>query len=288
LNEDNEDDFETISLDEHESGDSILDRADRDYDGSPLGEGTPNVSLRFTDRPRQVETPQVETPWEKKRPKADGVKLRGTSYSVVANVDPDLWRDKDFRQRTLIPADKRPGDKNVYCFKPSGEIYAAISFLGWKRNRRLGLLDERLAEFQASMDIYLESAAVTEGLIEFFGTQWGHYIRECDQGDSIPCAFANCEEKEKLGISGHGFKRNNGYIKMTELPDIPIQGMSKAQLEFHRSWSKLNERDRIALWVHFVPKASKRDKAIALGLTVDGYRFLIDDAIDRVRRLINA
>ena len=125
---------------------------------------------------------------------------------------------------------------------------------------------------------------MTNGLVEHFGKQWGYYLREGDQGGSIPCAFANCAEKERLGISGHGFKRNNGYIKLTHLPDIPIKGMSSIQLEFHRSWLEVKERDRVALWVHYVPKASKKEKALVLGLTMDGYRFLVDDAIDRIAR----
>ncbi len=209
-----------------------------------------------------------------------------SSYAVAQNIDSDLWRDKDFRLQALIPTDTRPWDKNVYSLRPSGEIYAAISYLGWKRNRRLGLLKDRLAEFQASTDIYLDSGAVTDGMVEYFGSRWGKYIRGGDTDDSIPCAFSQCLEVERLGIFGHGFKRNNGYIKLTRLPDIPIKGMSKLQLEFHRSWSRLKEVDRIALWVHFVPRTTNREKAIALGMTSDGYRFLVDDAIDRVGRLM--
>ncbi len=206
----------------------------------------------------------------------------GGSFTVVKNIDPELWRDERFRQEHLRPADKRSWDKNVYCLRPTGEIYAVISFLGWRRRRRLGELWDCLAAFQASLDMYLEDDAVTEGLIYYLGAQWGKYIREDDT--SIPCGWPDADERRLLGISGHGFKRNNSYIKLLKLPDVPIKGMSRNALEFHKSWIDLSERFRVGLWVHFVPLATRTEKAELLGLSLDAYQFLIEDAVSAMIR----
>ena len=206
----------------------------------------------------------------------------GNKFLVAPNTDPDLFRSKDFRLQSLIPTDKRPTDKNVYCIRPSGGVYAVFSFLGWRRCRRLGEL--KLAEHQASADMYLDRDAVTEGLVHYFGTQWGKYLRDDGNDESIPCGWPDADERQKLGISGHGFKRNNSYIRFLNLPDIPIKGMPKNALEFHRAWITLSERFRVVLWVYFVPNATQKEKAEVLELTLHSYRFLVDDAINAVIR----
>lgn len=139
------------------------------------------------------------------------------------------------------------------------------------------MLTNCLATYQAGLDMYLEDDAVTEGLIYYLGSQWGKYIREDDV--SIPCGWPDADERKMLGISGHGFKRNNSYIKLLKLPDVPIQDMPKNVVEFHKSWITLGEGFRIGLWVHFVPMATRNEKAQILGLSLDSYQFLIDDAI---------
>ena len=130
--------------------------------------------------------------------------------------------------------------------------------------------------------MYLEDDAVTEGLIYYLGAQWGKYIREDDT--SIPCGWPDADERRLLGISGHGFKRNNSYIKLLKLPDVPIDGMSRNALEFHKSWIDLSERFRVGLWVHFVPLATRTEKAELLGLSLDAYQFLIEDAVSAMIR----
>lgn len=258
--------------------DNPLDKAGRDYSGTIRAEPKEDTRLRLENSLRKLEFDDRKCA----RPNKGGVELWGSAFKVFANIDPNLYRNKDFRIAALVPTDKRPWDKNVYCIRPSGEVYAVFSFLGWRRNRRLGQL--KLAEHQASVDMYKDHDAVTDGLVHYFGTQWGKYLRDDGNGQSIPCGWPDADELKKLGISGHAFKRNNSYIVFLKLPDIPIDGMPKNALEFHRSWITLSEKFRIVLFVYFVPNATEKEKAEALGLRLYIYRWLVDDAINAVIR----
>ncbi len=262
--------------------DNPLDKAGRDYSGTIPTEPKVDARLQLKDLPRKGMLDLFSyAVWAKS---GGGSDYWGVSFFVTPNVDPNLFRSKDFRLQALLPPyDERPTDKNIYCTRPSGEVYAVFSYLGWRRNRRLGQLN--LAEYQASLDMYLDRSAVTEGLVHYFGTQWGMYLRNDGNSESIPCGWPDADERVKLGISGHGFKRNNSYISFLNPPDVPIKGMPKNALEFHRAWMKLdNERFRVVLWVYFVPNATEKEKAEALALTLDGYRFLVEDAINAVIR----
>ena len=128
---------------------------------------------------------------------------------------------------------------------------------------------------------------MTIGLVDVLGKNWGKYMRSGEANPSVPCTMAAILKSKKLGISGHGFKRNNHYYRIVDTKKIPIKGMSRTQLEFHRAWRALSsKRFRIALWMHYVPKANKKDKAQALEMTKDTYQFLIDDAHEAIMRII--
>ena len=131
---------------------------------------------------------------------------------------------------------------------------------------------------------------MTIGLIDVMGKDWGKYMRSGEANHSVPCTLAAILETKKFGIYGHGFKRNNHYYRIIDPNHLPINGMSRIQVEFHRAWKSksLLEQFRTALWMNYVPRANQKDKAKALEMSADGYRFLIDDAHEAIMRIIIA
>ena len=223
------------------------------------------------------------------------------SYAVVPNIDSDKYRNPDFRRRMLLPTDKRPTDTNIYCIEHCEEYYAVIPKLAWHRKRgklkkgkpprfvwRLNLF---LDTHRGSGRLQIKRNAMTIGFIDVAGKSWGKYMRADEISSLVPCTLAAMvKEKELLGIHGHGCTRNNHYYPIVDTKKIPIKGMSRIQLEFHNAWRNENlpERFRIVLWVHFVSEGSHKEKAQALVMTADGYRFLIDDAHEAMMRIIIA
>jgi len=216
------------------------------------------------------------------------------SYAVVPNIDSDKYRNPDFRRRMLLPTDKRPTDNNVYCIEPCGEHYAVIPKLTWHRLRgklRKGnpppfvwRLNSFLDMHRGSGALHIEENAVTIGLVDVLGKYWGKYMRSSEINSLVPCTLAAILKEKKLGIHGHGFKRNNHYYRIVDTKKIPIKGMSRTQLDFHRAWIILPQQFKTALWMHYVPEANQK----ALEMSADGYRFLIDDAHEAIMRIIIA
>jgi len=54
------------------------------------------------------------------------------------------WSDHLRIQAALAPSDKTPLDNNIYCYRPNGEVYAALSPGKWKQLREQGKLDSFL------------------------------------------------------------------------------------------------------------------------------------------------
>ena len=264
----------------------------------PGAGGLEKLTTKFRDPCRSDE----ELLTTSARPDADGSDLwDGFLEVVVPNIDPEKWRDIRFRWEMLIPNDKRPADKNVYCREPCGEYYTVIPKLDWHRKRgklrkgkpppfirRLNLF---LDSHRGSGHLHIERNAMTIGFIDVAGKDWGKNMRSSEIDSLVPCTLAAMvKEKELLGISGHGFKRNNHYYRIVDTKQIPVKGMSRMQLEFHNAWRNENfpRRFRIALWMHYVIEASQKEKIQAFDMTKDGYRFLIDDAHEAIMRIIIA
>ncbi len=228
------------------------------------------------------------------------------SYAAVPNIDSDKWRNSNFIRQMPLPTDKRPTDKNIYCREPCGEYYTVIPKLDWQRKRgkaRKGnpprfiqRLNRFLDSHRGSGPLHTERNAMTIGFIDLAGKNWGKWWRSDEIYSLVPCVLAAMvKEKELLGISGHGFKRNNHYYPIVDTKKIPIKGMSEIQFVFHHAWQRkslpeqnLPERFRTVLWVHFVSEGGHKEKAQALVMTADGYRFLIDDAHEAMMRIIIA
>ena len=217
-----------------------------------------------------------------------GWKYWKSSYSVVSHFDSNLWRDAYFRKQKLLPDDKRPTDNNAYFFDTNNECFAILCKLTWFPLCKRGGLKNHLESIRQPNRTHMDKGAMTIGMIDVMGGYWGKYMRSGESNPSVPCTMTKILDAKKLRISGHGFKRNNHYYMIVDSKRLPIKGMSRVQLEFHRAWRDLSERFKIALWVHFVPQANKRDKANALDMTADGYRFLVDDAQEAIMRNIVA
>ncbi len=233
---------------------------------------------------------QTEILWTKVRVDADAHELWGSAIWSVQNADSEKYRNPNFRRRMLLPNDQHPTDKNIYCIEPSGEYYAVISKLAWLQLCRREMLAFVLSVYQKQGDLHIGRGSVTICLVDFLGESWVKYMRTGEANPSVPCALAAILETKKLGINGHGFKRNNHYYRIVDTKQLPIKGMSLEQAEFHRAWNCKNlcERFRTALWVHYVPTMRAKDKAEALALTKDGYSFLVDDAHEAIMRIIAA
>lgn len=85
----------------------------------------------------------------------------------------------------------------------------------------------------------------------------------------------------RLGITSDGTFWNNKPYRYPR-HQIPIKGMSKDQLRFHRAWQTLKENLRELAWIHYVPNAGINHKFRAVNLLEDRYFQALEDAQARI------
>ncbi len=60
------------------------------------------------------------------------------------------WRDPRRVRAALTPTNNHPPDGNVYCYRPSGELYVVVPRSKWKSLREQGKLDSYLDKQRAN------------------------------------------------------------------------------------------------------------------------------------------
>ncbi len=119
--------------------------------------------------------------------------------------------------------------------------------------------------------------------VDCLGMTWGVYMRHDPAGNSASLWTRNVD-LIKSGITSDGTFWNGRPYKYPR-HQIPIRGMSKDQLVFHRAWDSL-KRNREIVWVHYVPHARPYRKYRALSLTEEGYRNSLHEAHESIESFI--
>ena len=179
----------------------------------------------------------------------------------------------DFAQLRFVTTGASPGSENLWV-----KVIGPTN----KRNEYWAVLDDKpeiIKDMPLDYQPMFKPCHVVDfiaqdldglALVDLWGRFWGWYKQSDESDYPIQCSFGQIQDRGDFGVLGDGCFRGNKELRQFNR-GISYKNNSEPQFKFDRACKSICKNSGKILFVHYVVKATLKEKVAALGITVHEY-----------------